>query len=143
RPEPDRPSGPLQGGKPMLGLIITVLWLGLFVALSLRWEKADGPVIRHGAGAGGSQIQVDIPGRPRLRSAALLAVGIGLAPFWFVFGNNCLLTIPPAHVAAVYDPLRGGIQPTVLPEGFHVVMPWWQTQQFSQQTQEYTMSGTG
>ena len=39
-----------------------------------------------------------------------LAVGIGLTPFWFVFGNNCMLTIPPAHVAAVYDPLRGGVQ---------------------------------
>jgi regulator of protease activity HflC (stomatin/prohibitin superfamily) len=72
----------------------------------------------------------------------MFLIGIGLVPFWFIFGNNCTLTIPPAHVAAVYDPLRGGIQNDVLPEGFHIVMPWWQTQQFSQQTQEYTMSGS-
>jgi len=74
--------------------------------------------------------------------AGLLAIGIGLTPFWFIFGNNCTLTIPPAHVAAVYDPLRGGVQNDVLPEVFHLVMPWWQTQQFSQQTQEYNMSGS-
>ena len=30
----------------------------------------------------------------------MLALAFALAPFWFVFGNNCFLTIQPAHIAA-------------------------------------------
>lgn len=126
----------------MLGLIAAILWLALIVAVSVRWEATGQQSVSTTKTADGSSVRVQVPVHPKLRSAALLAVGIGLAPFWFIFGNNCTLTIPPAHVAAVYDPLRGGVQSDVLPEGFHMVMPWWQTQQFSQQTQEYTMSGS-
>ncbi len=126
----------------MLGIIMAVLWLILFVALSVRWDSTGAQAVRPVKTGEGVHVDLNMPAHPHLKSFTLLCIGIGLAPFWFVFGNNCLLTIPPAHVAAVFDPLRGGIQDDVLPEGFHVVMPWWQTETFSQQTQEYTMSGS-
>ncbi|HLJ53508.1 MAG TPA: SPFH domain-containing protein, partial [Chthonomonadaceae bacterium] len=126
----------------MLGFVGAVAWLLLIAAIAVKWEAAGS----------GDVTQVKLPGKSalpvpklfgaRVRSAPLVAIGIGLTPFWFLFLNDCFLTVPPAHVAAVYDPLRGGVQRDVLPEGFHVVMPWWQTQQFTQQTQEYTMSGS-
>lgn len=121
----------------MLGLLVEFLWISLVVALSFDWgaEKSHYDNRRHSAldrfGALG-----------RVRRPALLAVGAAFAPLLFVFATGCWVTIPPAHVAAVYDPLRGGIQKDVLPEGFHLVMPYWRTQLFSQQTQSYTMSGT-
>lgn len=128
----------------MIGLLLAVIWLGFFAAIAFRWEKGEGtgPVVKKGPG-GKLEMELHSPIKAHVRSWLLLALGVGLTPFWFVFGNNCFLTIPPAHVSAVYDPMRGGIQKDVLPEGFHVVMPWWQTQQFLQQTQEYTMSGSG
>ena len=126
----------------MLGLIMAVLWLTFFLALSVRWDSTGAKTVRPAKTADGLHVDLNMPVHPGLKSLPLLLIGIGLVPFWFIFGNNCTLTIPPAHVAAVYDPLRGGIQNDVLPEGFHIVMPWWQTQQFSQQTQEYTMSGS-
>jgi regulator of protease activity HflC (stomatin/prohibitin superfamily) len=135
----------------MLGLLFALAWLALFLSIAVNWKLGEMPTIRAGAAGQKPQLDLGSPLKPTLRSATLLAIGLGLAPFWFVFGNNCMLTIPPAHVAVVFDPLRGGIQPNVLPEGFHVVMPWWETQSFSQQTQEYTsqqtqeytMSGSG
>jgi regulator of protease activity HflC (stomatin/prohibitin superfamily) len=126
----------------MLGLIAAILWIALIAALSVKWDATGQPPVTTAKMADGVHLDVHSPVHGKVRSAGLLAIGIGLTPFWFIFGNNCFLTIPPAHVAAVYDPLRGGVQSDVLPEGFHIVMPWWQTQQFSQQTQEYTMSGS-
>lgn len=126
----------------MFGLLLAALWLVLFGLMAVRWESTGKPAVTRTQGPGGPSVSVDMPVQPHLRSPLLLALAIGLTPFAFVFGNNCVLTIPPAHVAAVYDPLRGGVQQQVLPEGFHIVMPWWQTEQFSQQTQEYTMSGS-
>jgi regulator of protease activity HflC (stomatin/prohibitin superfamily) len=90
-----------------------------------------------------ASIRIDTSGqRPRLalRSPGLLVLGVGLAVFGGAFADQCFLTVPAAHVAAVYDPLRGGVQSVELPEGFHFVLPWWQTQLFRVQTQEYTMS---
>ncbi len=119
----------------MLGLVFAVVWLvicGAWIVVSNSGavEAAKG---RHG---------LDEADTKRVLAHPAFLLGLGFAPFWFVFGSNCFVTVPPAHVAAIYDPMRGGIQRTVLAEGFHVVLPWWQTQVFSQQTQEYTMSGT-
>jgi len=122
----------------MFGLFLAFVWFVFFAALSMRGGASE---VITGARTGRPEA-VATSLLNRIRSPALLALGIALVPFLYVFGNNCFVTVPPAHVAAVYDPLRGGIQPHVLPEGFHVVMPWWQTQMFSQQTQEYTMSAT-
>jgi regulator of protease activity HflC (stomatin/prohibitin superfamily) len=69
-----------------------------------------------------------------------LILGIGVTVFAAAFANRCFLTVPAAYVATVYDPLRGGVQPTELPEGFHFVLPWWKTELWRVQTQEYTMS---
>jgi len=106
----------------MLGVIVGVLVAVLFLLLSLR---------------------IDTSGeRPRttLRNPALLILGIGLTVFSAAFANHCFLTVPAAYVATVYDPLRGGVQPAELPEGFHFVLPWWKTELWRVQTQEYTMS---
>ncbi len=125
----------------MLGLIMAVAWFLIFVGLAIKWEK-DPSILTATKREPGKPLEVQIPYRPKLRNPVLLALGFGLFPFWYVFGNNCFLTVPPAYVAAVYDPLRGGIQKEAMPEGFHLVMPWWETQLFTQQTQEYTMSAT-
>lgn len=106
----------------MLGVIVGVLVAVLFLLLSFR---------------------IDTSGeRPRttLRNPALLILGIGLTVFSAAFANHCFLTVPAAYVATVYDPLRGGVQPAELPEGFHFVLPWWKTELWRVQTQEYTMS---
>lgn len=106
----------------MLGVIVGVLVAVLFLLLSFR---------------------VDTSGeRPRtvLRNPGLLILGIGLTLFSAAFANRCFLTVPAAYVATVYDPLRGGVQPVELPEGFHFVLPWWKTELWRVQTQEYTMS---
>ncbi|GIV14771.1 MAG: hypothetical protein KatS3mg022_0206 [Armatimonadota bacterium] len=106
----------------MLGVIVGVLVAVLFLLLSFR---------------------VDTSGeRPRtvLRNPGLLILGIGLTVFTAAFANRCFLTVPAAYVATVYDPLRDGVQPTELPEGFHFVLPWWKTELWRVQTQEYTMS---
>lgn len=105
----------------MLGVIVGVLVAVLFLLLSFR---------------------VDTSGeRPRtvLRNPGLLILGIGLTVFSAAFANRCFLTVPAAYVATVYDPLRGGVQPVELPEGFHFVLPWWRTELWRVQTQEYTM----
>src|SRR5258708_17492901 len=98
----------------MLGLIMALLWLAIFLALAVKWNLGTMPTIQPGPEGHRPHIDLDLPVKPTLRSPALFAIGIGLAPFWFVFGNNCMLTTPPAHVAAVYDPLRGGVQTNVL-----------------------------
>lgn len=106
----------------MLGVIVGVLVAVLFLLLSLR---------------------IDTSGeRPRttLRNPGLLILGIGLTVFSAAFANRCFVTVPAAYVATVYDPLRGGVQPVELPEGFHFVLPWWKTELWRVQTQEYTMS---
>src|SRR6185503_21151519 len=105
----------------MLGLVMAVLWLMLFLALSVRWDSTGAQAVRSVKKGDGLHVDLNMPVHPGLKSLPMLLIGIGLAPFWFIFGNNCTLTIPPAHVAAVYDPLRGGIQNDVLPEGFHIV----------------------
>ncbi len=50
--------------------------------------------------------------------------------------------VPAATVAAVYDPLRGGIQPYDILEGWTLVAPWATVRSFSVRTQNYTMGGT-
>jgi regulator of protease activity HflC (stomatin/prohibitin superfamily) len=50
--------------------------------------------------------------------------------------------VPAATVAAVYDPLRGGIQPYDILEGWTLVPPWATVRYFSVRTQNYTMGGT-
>src|SRR5438552_1813489 len=79
-------------------------------ALSVKWDATGQPPVSTAKMPDGVHLDVHSPVHGKVRSAGLLAIGIGLTPFWFIFGNNCFLTIPPAHVAAVYDPLRGGVQ---------------------------------
>lgn len=106
----------------MFGLIVGGLVAMLFLLLSLRIDTSGGR----------SQTSIRSPG--------LLIIGIGLTVFSVAFANRCFLTVPAAYVATVYDPLRGGVQTTELPEGFHFVLPWWKTERWRVQTQEYTMS---
>ena len=70
-----------------------------------------------------------------------LPLGLGLAVFAFASVHNMVVSIPAAHVGAVYNPLAGGVQPGELPEGLHFVAPWAVVRTFRVQTQEYTMSG--
>jgi len=108
----------------MLGVIVGVLVAVLFLLLSVKVDtNAERP-------------------RTVLRNPGLLILGIGVTVFAAAFANRCFLTVPAAYVATVYDPLRGGVQPTELPEGFHFVLPWWKTELWRVQTQEYTMSAT-
>jgi regulator of protease activity HflC (stomatin/prohibitin superfamily) len=76
----------------------------------------------------------------RVRKPVRLAVAILLALVVYPVAKWCVIVIPGAHVACVYDPVRGGIQNYTLPEGLNMVPPWVRTQVFSVQTQEYTMS---
>ena len=77
-------------------------------------------------------VRVRKPGR--LAAAILIALAVYPVAKWSV------IVIPGAHVACVYDPVRGGIQDYTLPEGLNVIPPWVRTEVFSVQTQEYTMS---
>src|SRR2546421_10449921 len=113
----------------MFGLILAVAWLAICLWKAIQWDK-DPTLLTTVKPKEGQPIQVQIPYRPKLRSPTMLALAFALAPFLFVFGNNCFLTIQPAHIAAVYDPLRGGIQKDQLPEGFQLVDPWGETHGF-------------
>ncbi|MCX7599072.1 MAG: prohibitin family protein [Armatimonadetes bacterium] len=62
----------------------------------------------------------------------LIATALVLTKAW--------IEVPPATVAALYDPLRGGIQPYDLGEGWHIVPPWATVRYFSVRIQNYTMS---
>lgn len=112
----------------MFGLIAAALVGLTFFLLSVRLDK---PSNAKSAGSADKLI-ITRPG--------LLALGIGATLFTFSFFSRCFLSVPAAHVAALYDPLRGGVRPGHLPEGLHFVAPWWTTQIFRVQTQEYTMS---
>lgn len=61
----------------------------------------------------------------------LVIVGLVLSRSW--------IQVPPASVAAVYDPLRGGILPYDLGEGWQLVPPWATVRIFSVRIQNYTM----
>ncbi len=121
----------------MLGLLAAAMVALIFLRLSGTVSKQSAI-----ASYSDNRVQLQSPATFKLRRPGVLVVGIGAALFTLSFFNNCFLSIPAAHVAAVFDPLRGGVQPTHLPEGFHIVPPWWKTQTFRVQTQEYTMSGT-
>jgi len=73
--------------------------------------------------------------RPARAGGAVLA-----AVAAFYLASWSLIVVPGAHIACVYDPVRGGIQDYTLPEGLRLVFPWVKTALFSVQTQEYTMS---
>ena len=66
-------------------------------------------------------------------------LGMGLVVVGLALGK-CWIEVPPATVAAIYDPLRGGIQPNDYAEGWHLVPPWATVKFFSVRTQNYTMS---
>jgi regulator of protease activity HflC (stomatin/prohibitin superfamily) len=113
-------------------------FVGVILALGLvTWGIATSITSSSGKGGGGQRVrlpraQVHNPGR--LVGCILGAVAIAPVCAWSV------IVIPGAHVACVYDPLRGGIQDYTLPEGLRTIAPWVQTEVFSVQTQEYTMS---
>jgi regulator of protease activity HflC (stomatin/prohibitin superfamily) len=76
-------------------------------------------------------------------------VSVNWGKFWpvvcilialYYIATHSTIVIPGAHIACVYDPMRGGIQNDVLPEGLHIIPPWIKTAVFSVQTQQYTMS---
>jgi regulator of protease activity HflC (stomatin/prohibitin superfamily) len=70
--------------------------------------------------------------RGRIWAVVLILVALFLGKSW--------ITVPRATVAALYDPLHGGIQPYDLREGWHLVPPWATVNYFSVRTQVYTMS---
>lgn len=122
----------------MLGLITAALIALVFFVLSVRLDNGQSI----SSGAKKSRLGSASPGALQLRRPGLLVLGLGLALCALRFTNALYLSVPAAHVAAVYDPLRGGVQARHLPEGIHFVAPWWTTQIFRVQTQEYTMSAT-
>lgn len=71
-------------------------------------------------------------GGVRWLALGMIGGGVLLGKTW--------ITVPPANVAALYDPFRGGIQPYDLGEGWHLVAPWATVKYFSVRTQAYTMS---
>ena len=72
--------------------------------------------------------------RVRLISGLCLALcGLVLGRMW--------IEVPPASVAAVYDPLHGGIQGYDIGEGWAIIPPWATARYFSVRTQNYTMGG--
>ena len=68
----------------------------------------------------------------KLRGWLLILLSVFLMRAW--------IAVPRATVAAVYDPIRGGIQPYDLREGWHIMPPWVSLAFFSVRTQAYTMS---
>ena len=72
-------------------------------------------------------------------TGGLRGVGIALILAAFVL-VRCWITVPPATVAAIYNPLAGGIQSFDIGEGWHLIAPWTQVKLFSVRTQAYTMS---
>jgi regulator of protease activity HflC (stomatin/prohibitin superfamily) len=99
------------------GLVILLI---VVVAVLLLTRARNGK--KDGAGAS----------RGRL-GAGLLLLLVGL------LATRSWVEVPPAAVAAVYDPLRGGILASDLGEGWHVVPPWASVRLFSTRTQNYTM----
>ena len=110
----------------LVGLILAVI----IVIWGLATSTGTKPV--QGLHDGVKSFAVHRPGR--------LAATILLAFFIYPVCKWSVIVIPGAHVACVYDPARGGIQNYTLPEGLNVLAPWVSTQEFSVQTQEYTMS---
>jgi prohibitin 2 len=82
-----------------------------------------------------------LAGAPRKDKAAgpMRGIGVGLIVATLVLGR-CWITVPAASVAAIYNPLAGGIQNFDIGEGWHLVAPWTQVRYFSIRTQAYTMS---
>jgi regulator of protease activity HflC (stomatin/prohibitin superfamily) len=70
----------------------------------------------------------------RVLGLVLVIAGVLLPRMW--------ITVPAASVAAMYDPLAGGIQPYDILEGWALVPPWATVRYFSVRTQNYTMGGT-
>jgi regulator of protease activity HflC (stomatin/prohibitin superfamily) len=115
----------------VVGLVVAallVIW-GLSSSVTKR-----GDVIHVQQGRVVSGVVLAKPGR--LGGAILAAIAVYQLASWSV------VILPGAHIACVYDPLRGGIQDHTLPEGLQIIPPWVTTQVFSVQTQEYTMSIT-
>jgi regulator of protease activity HflC (stomatin/prohibitin superfamily) len=99
-------------------VIFEVIALGALLFLGGRWQY-------------GQQKQAGARVRSWLGLAMVLA-GLLL--------NKCWIQVPPATVAASYDPLRGGIQAGDYGEGWQLVPPWATIRYFSVRTQPYTMS---
>lgn len=110
----------------VVGLVVAVIIVIWGIASSTGQKSVVG--LHEGA----KSLSVRRPGR--LAFAILLALAVYPVLKWSV------IVIPGGHVACVYDPARGGIQKYTLPEGLSVIAPWVNTQMFSVQTQEYTMS---
>jgi regulator of protease activity HflC (stomatin/prohibitin superfamily) len=73
----------------------------------------------------------------RLQSA-LRSLGVVVIILALVL-TKCWIEVGPATVAALYNPLRGGIQSADLGEGWHLIAPWTAARHFSVRTQAYTM----
>ena len=112
----------------LVAAVLLVIW-GVTTSISKR-----GDVIHVQQGRVVSGVNLTRPGR--LWGSLLGAYAVFQIASWSV------IILPGAHIACVYDPLRGGIQDYTLPEGLQIVAPWVTTQVFSVQTQEYTMSIT-
>lgn len=71
--------------------------------------------------------------------ATFRAIGVVVIILALVLTKSWI-EVGPATVAALYNPLRGGIQSADLGEGWHLIAPWTAARHFSVRTQAYTMS---
>jgi regulator of protease activity HflC (stomatin/prohibitin superfamily) len=112
----------------VVGLILAVVVLAWGIGTSVgRGEELlmrDGKAVR----------------APRLIRPGRLAGSLIAALAVYRIATASILVLPGAHIACIYDPLRGGIQDATIPEGLQFIAPWCRAQVFSVQTQEYTMS---
>ena len=104
----------------MRGMVILTLLVVALVLLVTRPPEED----KDGKPAS--------PRRHRLWAVVMLLAALVLGKAW--------ITVPRATVAAMYDPVHGGIQPYDLGEGWHLVPPWATVNYFTTRTQVYTMS---
>lgn len=89
--------------------------------------------------AQGGRVRIQIPGLSLSRTGRLWVWLLGGFAVLYMLRASVVI-VPAAHVACVYDPLRGGIQSYTLPEGLRFILPWCKAEVFRTQTQEYTMS---
>ncbi len=131
-----------------IGLVVFFVVLGIVIKGIVRAVKAKQAGGPHAAEPQGCMQLLQLLGKTANKTTPT-TVSVNWGKFWpvvlvvialYYFATHCTIVIPGAHIACVYDPLRGGIQEEVLPEGMHIIAPWIKTAVFSVQTQQYTMS---
>lgn len=74
-----------------------------------------------------------------IKQAGIGMIGISILLILFTI----TVTIPAGQRAVVYDPFAGGVLPTTLGEGLHILMPWQYVSEYSVRTQTFNMHQNG